>query len=82
MLGVLLLFKISRNLIEFKGRVNPKLRLSELRVSTEYFTINLWQTIYQQTANELKNLKNILLGTKTVLLLATRQLKWLHAVLQ
>ena len=65
-----------------KGRVNPKLRLSELRVNTEYFTINLWQTIYQQTANELKNLKNILLGTKTVLLLATRQLKWLHAVLQ
>jgi hypothetical protein len=55
------------------GRVNPKLRLTEQRLHTGHFTINLWQTIYHQIANELEILKNIFLDTKTVLLLATRQ---------
>jgi hypothetical protein len=64
----------------YKGRVNPKLRLTEQRLHTGHFTINLWQTIYHQIANELEILKNIFLDTKTVLLLATRQVKWQHAV--
>jgi hypothetical protein len=64
----------------FKGRVNPKIRLTRLRLHTGHFTINLWKTIYQQKANELKILKKIFLDTKMALLLATRQLKWLHAV--
>ena len=63
-----------------KGRVNPKLRVTEQRLHTGHFTINLWQTIYHLIANELKILKNIFLDTKTALLLATRQLKWQHAV--